>query len=238
MPSRRSTLKPPIILSHIGPATRHQGAIETTGMNSNSSVWVIIILLAVVGIFAYGIVKARRAREAHRARSDERAAAMLLAMHQETARSRAVPEPDRRDPSPRAAAAAPPVSAPVKHTLQRKPRLLEENQRLLYLVLRAAMTDHVIMANIRIADLVDLGTSPNYSERETKLRLLQQERIDCMVCTNELVPVAAVMIYDHALGVPEERVKTDALRELGMKFLRFRSDNLPKPAEMRGLILS
>lgn len=207
-------------------------------MNTNSSVWVIIILLAVVGVLAYGVVTVRRAREAHRVRSDERAAAMLLTMHQETARARTAPTLDPLAPSPRTTAAAPTAPPPVKHTLQRKPRLLDENQRLLYLVLRAALTDHVIMVNIRIADLIDLDISPSYSERDTKLRLLQQERIDCMVCTNELVPVAAVMIYDRAVGVPDERVKTDALRELGMKFLRFRSDNLPKPAEMRGLILS
>lgn len=204
-------------------------------MNSSSSVWVIVLLLAAFGVLAYGIVKVRRAREAHRARSNERATAMLLAMHQETTRARPAPEPP--DSVPRAATApTPPVQ--VKRTLQRRPRLLEENQRLLYLVVRAAMTDHVIMANIRIADLIDLDASPDYAERGTKMRLLLQERIDCIVCTNDLAPVAALMIYDAATGIPEERVKTDTLRELGMKFLRFRSDNLPRPAEMRGLILS
>lgn len=203
-------------------------------MKTTASVWGIIMLLVVVGVLAYGTIKVRKAREAHRARSNERAAAMLLAMHQESARVRPDPAPPARDVVPRS---TPAPSAPVRHGLQRKPRLLDENQRLLYLVLRAAMTDHVVMTHVRIADLIDLDASPAYAERETRMRLLLQERIDCMVCTNDLVPVAAVMIYDRAAGVPDERVKSDSLRELGMKFLRFRSDNLPKPAEMRGLIL-
>lgn len=215
-------------------------------MNTTASVWGIIVLLVVVGVLAYGMFKVRKAREAHRARSNERAAAMLLAMHQESARVRpdAASTPVVRSAAPvpldRPARSAPTPGAapPTRHGLQRKPRLLDENQRLLYLVLRAAMTDHVVMTHVRIADLIDLDASPAYAERETRVRLLLQERIDCMVCTNDLVPVAAVMIYDRTTGVPDERIKGEALRELGMKFLRFRSDSLPKPAEMRGLILS
>lgn len=201
-------------------------------MTSTSAVWGIIVMMVVVAVLAYGVVKLRRARDEHRARSSERAAAMLLAMHQETARGRkptaaAVDEP--RSSAPAAAA--------VRHVMQRKPRLLDDRQRLLYLVLRAALPDHVVMANIRVADLIDADASPAYGERETRLRLLLQERIDCVVCSGDLAPLAAVMIHDAAAGIPEDRIKIDALRELGLKLLRFRSDNLPKPAEMRGLIL-
>lgn len=204
-------------------------------MKSSAAVWAAILALIVIAMLGYGIVKVRRARETHRARSNERAAAMLLALHQETARPRADPPapngPAARAPQPRQ------EPAPVKSSLQRKARLLDENQRLLFLVLRSALNDHVIMTNIRIADLVDGEAGPAYGERETKLRLLLQERVDCVVCSNDLVPLAAVMVYDQATGVPDERIKVEALRELGMRFLRFRSDSLPKPAEMRGLVL-
>jgi hypothetical protein len=205
-------------------------------MKTDSSVWGIVALLVVVAVLAYAIAKARRTREAHRARSSERTAAMLLAMHQEVARARPASDASRGAPASPGAATAP-KAPPVRHGLQRRARLLDEHQRLLYLVLRAALTDHVIMANIRIADLIDLDATPNYAERDTRLRLLQQERIDCLVCTNELVPVAAIMIHDRNGGMPEERIKADALRELGLRFLRFRSDELPRPAEMRALIL-
>jgi hypothetical protein len=45
------------------------------------------------------------------------------------------------------------------------------------------------------------------------------------------------MVYDASTGVPEERLKVDTLRELNVRFLRFRADSLPKPAEMRALVL-
>jgi hypothetical protein len=208
------------------------GTFETISMKS-STMWAALLLLILFALLGYGIVKAKRARETHRARSDERTAAMLLAMHQQTAQPR--PDPAA---SARAAVPAPrPAAVPAKTTLQRKARLLDDNQRLLYLVLRSALSDHVIMTNIRIADLIDGETSPAYGERETKLRLLAQERLDCIVCSNDLVPLAAVMVYDASSGVPDERIKVDALRELNMRFLRFRADGLPKPAEMRGLVL-
>lgn len=197
----------------------------------SATMWAAILGLILIAVLAYGITKVRRARETHRVRSDERAAAMLLAMHQESARPRPAPGTANGAAAPR------PAAVPVKITLQRKARLLDDNQRLLYLVLRSALNDHVILPHIRIADLIDGEAGPSYGERETKLRLLLQERVDCIVCSNELVPLAAVMVYDASTGVSDERIKADALRELGVRFLRFRADSLPKPAEMRALVL-
>lgn len=203
-------------------------------MKTTPFVWTVLLVMILVALIAYAIVKIRRAREEHRARSDERAAAMLLAMHQESAKPRpAEPVPIQTITPAR------PIQPPEPAGLKRRPRLLDERQRLLYLVLRAALTDHVIMTNIRVADLVDAPVTSANSSQETRLRRLLQERIDCIVCNGELVPIAAVMVYDPAAAsTPDERIKVDALRELGVKFLRFRSDHLPKPAEMRGFILS
>lgn len=200
---------------------------------ASSATWAALLMLIMIAALGYGIVKVKRAREAQRARSDERAAAMMLAMHGQTAQPRAAAIAPARasTPTPR------PASTPVKNTLQRKARLLDDNQRLLYLVLRSALGDHVIMANTRLADLIDDAMSTSYGDRDTRPNILLQERLDCIVCSNDLVPLAAVMIYDASTGVPDERVKADTLRELNMRFLRFRADSLPKPAEMRVLVL-
>ncbi len=203
-------------------------------MKTTPFVWTVLLVMILVALIAYAIVKVRRAREEHRARSDERAAAMLLAMHQESAKPRpAAPV------QPQSTAPARPIPSRHPAGLKRRPRLLDDRQRLLYLVLRAALTDHVIMTNIRVADLVDTTAASTNANQETRLQRLLHERIDCVVCNGELVPIAAVMVYDQAVATPlDERIKVDALRELGVKFLRFRADNLPKPAEMRGHILS
>lgn len=199
---------------------------------TSSATWAALLMLIMVALLGYGIVKVKRAREAHRARSDERAAAMMLAMHRQPAE----PRPARIAPATAHTPTPRPARTPVKNTLQRKARLLDDHQRLLYLVLRSALGDHVIMTNIRLADLVD-AEGPSPAERDTKLDLLLQERLDCVVCSTDLVPLAAVMVYDASTGVPEERVKVDTLRELDVRFLRFRADSLPKPAEMRALVL-
>lgn len=205
---------------------------------ATSATWAALLMLIMIAVLGYGIVKVRRAREAHRARSNERAAAMMLAMHRQSVEPRA-------EPTAPATASAPmprPARALAKRALRRKARLLDDHQRLLYLVLRSALGDHVIMTNIRLADLVDAdvadrGIDPAPAERDPKIELLLRERLDCIVCSNDLVPLAAVMVYDASTGVPEERLKVDTLRELDVRFLRFRADDLPKPAEMRGLVL-
>lgn len=209
-------------------------SLEPIGMKTTSFMWTVLLIVILVALIVYAIVKVRRAREEHRARSDERAAAMLLAMHQESAKPRPAGPVQTQATAP-----AHPIAPRNPAGLKRRPRLLDERQRLLYLVLRAALTDHVIMANIRVADLVDTTAASTNGTQETRLQRLLHERIDCVVCNGELVPIAAVMVYDQTAAVSlDERIKVDALRELGVKFLRFRADNLPKPAQMRGHILS
>lgn len=203
-------------------------------MKTTPFVWTVLLVMILVALIAYAIVKVRRAREEQRARSNERAAAMLLAMHQESAKPRPAAPAQLQTTAP-----VHPIASRQPGGLKRRPRLLDDRQRLLYLVLRAALTDHVIMANIRVADLVDASAASTNGNHETRLQRLLQERIDCVVCNGELVPIAAVMVYDQTVATSsDERVKVDALRELGVKFLRFRADDLPKPAQMRGHILS
>ena len=120
----------------------------------------------------------------------------------------------------------------------RRPRLLTDPQRLLYLVLRAALPDHVVMANMRMIDLLEVPAGPEAVERDPRLSALLHQRLDCVVCRNDLTPLAALGVYPASMpGAQQEQAKSDALRELGIRFLRFRADSLPRPAEMRALVL-
>ena len=202
--------------------------------------WTAFVLALLVVASLYAGARIRRSRAAHRARSEERAAQLMRAINSPHATHRAAtagtPAARGTDARPRHA----PLAAHAATTqLMRKPRLLTEPQRSLYLLLRSALPDHVVMANIRLADLVE--PAPEQAARtahETRMRELLQERADCLVCDQDLVPLAAVVIYETATDkAPDERVKVEALRELGIRFLRFRADDLPRPAEMRTLIL-
>jgi hypothetical protein len=130
------------------------------------------------------------------------------------------------------------ASAPTLAAL-RRPRFLTDPQRLLYLTLRSALPDHIVMANTRMIDLLELPEDEEALERDPRLRDMLHQRIDCMVCRNDLVPVAALVVYASAMPrAPEEQKRAETLRSLGIKFLRFRADSLPRPAEMRTLVLS
>ena len=201
----------------------------------------IAILLAAV---AYTVLIVRRTRREQRARSEERAALLLAAMHGKPGEARtgtAHAAPAASAVPVQASAAAPaPVAGDAPPTLAalKRERFLTGPQRLLYLILRTALPDHVIMANTRMIDLLDLPDGDEAAARDARLRELLHQRLDCLVCRSDLVPVAALMVYAAAMPrAPEEQRQAEALRELGIKFLRFRADSLPRPAEMRALVL-
>jgi len=206
-------------------------------MQSTILFWSAAILIALIAAGVYVVYKFRQASQERRQRSEERAAEMLLALHKNT-----VP----RDASGAAAATpsiarvqSPAAAAPaLPSTLARRFRILTDTQRSLYLDLRAALPDHTIMAHIRIVDLLDLPAGGAALERETRVRELLRERLDFVVCNSDLVPVAGLVLYDSSTEPdPDERIKVESLRELGVRFLRFRADSLPRPAEIRSLVL-
>ncbi len=207
-------------------------------MSATSFPWATLVFVALIAGFVYAGLRLKRTRAEHRARSEERAAELLQTLREHGARVRTqAPEPVpagapsvERRPNPQASVASP---------LRRKPSLLNAPQRMLYLLLRAAMPDHIVMACIRLADLVEPPSRQSLTpDAETRMRQLLLERADCVVLNSELMPLAAVMVYDAATEQPtDERIKAEALRELGIRFLRFRADSLPRPAEMRALVL-
>lgn len=201
---------------------------------------VVAIIAAAIG---YVVVSVRRARREQRARSEERSAALIAALQSgrgttriETAAAGASTGAIATGTA--AASSAAVISSPPPLAAMRRARFLTDPQRLLYLVLRAALPDHVIMANTRMVDLLDLPSGAEALEHDARLREMLHQRLDCLVCRADLVPLAAIMVYGPGpSGMPEERSSAERLRELGIKFLRFRSDGLPRPAEMRALVL-
>jgi len=213
-------------------------------MPATAYLWTTLFVVVAFAVAVYVVVSIQRARREQRARSDERAAAMMLTMQSAAGLARAA-APTSTPASQAAAASTLPRAIPPAPSIPQQPialtrrvRLLTDTQRLLYLVLRSAMPDHTIMANIRLVDLVEGATSADAIERDARLRELVRERADFLVCNADLVPIAALVIYEAGIAtVPDERIKVAALRELGVKFLRFRADSLPRPNEVRGLIL-
>ena len=208
--------------------------------------WTFLPIAIAVAAAAYVFLVVRRARREQRARSDERAAAMLVAMQGAPARAQvqttAVGPLTVTTATVTAAGVLPAVPsatpAPGGLASLRRPRFLTDAQRLLYLVLRAALPDHILMANTRMIDLLDVPPGPEAIEHDPRLADLLHERLDCVVCRSDLVPLAALVVYTGAMpGTAQDQARTDTLKSLGIRFLRFRADSLPRPAEMRSLVL-
>jgi hypothetical protein len=205
--------------------------------------WTLLPIIILAAAAGYVVLVVRRARREQRARSDERAAALLLAMHGKPGKPQVetttVGPITVTEISARVANEAVVDPAPIPEPNPvRRPRFLTDPQRLLYLVLRAALPDHVVMANTRMVDLYDLPASADAVEADPHLRELLHQRLDCVVCRNDLVPLAAMVVYAAAMPpAAHEQTKAESLRALGIKFLRFRADSLPRPAEMRALVL-
>ena len=200
-------------------------------MRGTAIFWAAVIPIVFIGTILYVIYKVRRASEERRQRSDERAAAMLANMQTNVLTRAGAPETP-------AAVTVPKIPAPqAASALLRRPRILTDTQRLLFLVLRAAMPDHLIMAHVRVVDLLDPPQPADPDD--ARLRALARERLDFVVCDGDLVPVAAIVLYEPGIErVPDESTKVEALRAIGVRFLRFRADSLPRPVEVRNLVLA
>jgi hypothetical protein len=193
--------------------------------------WSGTIVVALIAALFFTVYKIRRVTQEQRQRSAERESSLMLAL-QKGSSARPIAAAGAAKPKP----AAPPAPG-VHGALVRRSNILTDAQRLLYPVLRAALPEHLIMAHVRIVDLLEPESAG--SVQDGRLRELLQERLDFVVCDSTLVPVAAVVVYAHGIAnVPDESRKTEALRELGLRFLRLRADSLPDPVATRNLVLS
>ena len=129
----------------------------------------------------------------------------------------------RRDKD--AAAAAAPAAA-VTSWVARK-SFLTAPTKLCYLVVKAALPDHHIFCNTRLGDALELHAD----------HPLAGMRIDIVVCTKELAPVAAIDVCNaEERSTSAEREKSERLQSAGLRYLRFTPGGIPKPAEIRDLI--
>jgi hypothetical protein len=201
--------------------------------------WATIIPILFVGTVLYVIYKIRSISQERRQRTEEREAALLANMQKPAPPRTGATAANETPAVPRPASGAVGQAGPSTAALTRRARIVTDAQRVLFLVLRAALPEHFIMAHVRIVDLLELPHATEATERDVRLRALARERLDFVVCDNDLVPIAAVVLYEAGIQqVPDESAKIEALRAIGVRFLRFRADSLPRPVEARSLLLA
>jgi hypothetical protein len=136
-----------------------------------------------------------------------------------------------------AATPSPVVSGPQWHGRE---RLLEPPGGLIYLLLRTGLPDHEIFANLTLADVASVGAQWQGFEREQRARRLQQTRVDFVVCTRRLQPVAVVMLREavaDAAGAERLRFTEECLTAAGVRHVSFDPAALPRHGELPALVL-
>lgn len=132
-----------------------------------------------------------------------------------------------------APAPAAPTASSSTHVQLRKPFLTGPN-RLLYLVLKIGLPEHLVFPNVRLADLVRVVNPAATPQARAQLA---QTRIDFIVCTAELNVIALLDITDGNRA--DDIIKRQLEAQLtagGCRYLRVTPNAIPKPAQIRSLV--
>lgn len=167
----------------------------------------------------------------HRERTQEAlpAASKLALVRPQAEEERALPAPlDVAAPAPEA-----PTASSSTHVQLRKPFLSGPN-RLLYLVLKIGLPEHLVFPNVRLADLVRVVNPATTPQARAQLA---QTRIDFIVCSAELTVIALLDITDgnRADDVIKRQLETQ-LTAGGCRYLRVTPNAIPKPGQIRSLV--
>ncbi len=121
---------------------------------------------------------------------------------------------------------------------RRRERLLDAGQTLVYLLLKQGMPDHEILANVALADLLDLPAGAAGPEHQQ--RLLARHRVDFVVCGKSMQPLVAVDLLaaeaPAALTTAPD-FKSQCLHQAGIRHVRLHRNALPARQEIRARVL-
>jgi hypothetical protein len=190
-----------------------------------------VLLLATAGVVVYAIWNHHRRTAARKAASEARFEKMF--------KEEAQVVPGLRPPSPLAAepsptAKAPPVPAPAQPVAAE--RFLGKSESLLYYLLKSGLPDAEVFAGVSLSRV--LGVAGNGREREQQLRRLSQYQLDFVVCDKSMRVVAVVEV-ETAAGAGaagDQRVKSDMLKQAGIRVVRINPAELPRREQIGALV--
>jgi hypothetical protein len=133
--------------------------------------------------------------------------------------------PPPRPVKPAATAMPAAALAPATAPPELRQAFLAGAPKLGYLLCKAALRDHHVFAHVSLRVLGSPGLDP----------VIAQATVDLVICNAQLAPVAAIDVAAPGAGAPDA-AKVEALRGLGLRYLRLTAKSLPKPEQLRDLI--
>ena len=136
-------------------------------------------------------------------------------------------------PPPAPAAPAKPANAPVG-----RERLLNPSQTLLYYLLRTALPDHVVFAQMSAASVLDASPTLAAYAREEQSRIYARHIVDFVVADKSTRPVAAVKLTGTG---DDQRAALGAMRDWfagsGVRYVEIDAVALPRKEAVRAIVL-
>jgi hypothetical protein len=131
-----------------------------------------------------------------------------------------------------------PVPAPGGGSAQSDegpPRFLQGSAKVLYLVLKAALPEYHVFAYARLADVLKRVGRRLPSQTRAQLG---QSRLDFVICNKDLVLVALLDLTDGSRPDDPAKQQLQApLAAAGIRYVRVAPNAIPKPTEVRSLVL-
>ena len=122
---------------------------------------------------------------------------------------------------------------------QRRPRLLDASQTLMFYLLRSGLPECEIFVRVGVDRLLSLPVDVA-DGREARLRTLAQLVVDFVVCDKAMQPIAAVDLLEEeatAALTTAPDFKTLCFAHSEIRYVRIPRNAMPKRHEVRALVL-
>ena len=197
-----------------------------------------LFFAAVVGTVTAAIIWDYRRKAARReADSKERFAQMLKAGPLAPAGAVAAPAAPAAAPvsvaQPQPVPATAPDTPAIAYTARE--RLLNQPEKLVYLLLKTGLPDHEILSKVTLTAVVDVPGA-GY-DHEQQLRRLSRQVLDFVVCDRGMKIVAAIQLA--AAGpdaVIAQRIRSECLKSAGIRLVTIEPGAPPKRSEVRAFV--
>jgi hypothetical protein len=141
---------------------------------------------------------------------------------------------------PSAASLPQSAAVPAAPLYAARERVLSSPQTLLYYLLRTGLPDHVILARVTLASLLEAGPGLEGVAREEQIRRLSALTVDFVVADKGMRPVTVIDLAAHGIGgaAQADRAATRSrLAAAGVRYLELEPTALPRKDAIRAVVL-
>lgn len=141
---------------------------------------------------------------------------------------------------PSAASLPQSAAVPAAPLYAARERVLSSPQTLLYYLLRTGLPDHVILARVTLASLLEAGPGLEGVAREEQTRRLSALTVDFVVADKGMRPVTVIDLAAHGIGgaAQADRAATRTrLAAAGVRYLELEPTALPRKDAIRAVVL-